>query len=68
MQEIIDQFGGYLYQLGYGNKTRRCLCAQAGALLAYCQVTDVREITQVQIKDFTSGCMSAPANARGAVL
>ena len=65
MQEIIDQFGGYLYQLGYGNKTRRCLCAQAGALLAYCQVTDVREITQVQIKDFYEWLYECPGKRKG---
>ena len=65
MQEIIDQFGGYLYQLGYGNKTRQCLCAQAAALLTYCEATDVTQITQGQIKDFYEWLYSCPGKRKG---
>ncbi|MBN8721264.1 MAG: tyrosine-type recombinase/integrase [Sediminibacterium magnilacihabitans] len=65
MQEIIGRFGGYLYQLGYGRQTRQCLCAQAAALLAYCEVTDITQITQGQVKDFYEWLYECPGKRKG---
>ncbi len=68
MTSLIPDFTAWLYQLGYGEGTRRMLPACVRDFLQQQQITDIRYIEPQQVRDFYIWLQTRPLKKRSGAL
>ena len=64
IQETIQSFGDWLYQLGYGVGTQQMLPALVREFITQQCITDIRYVEQEQVKAFYAYLQTRPLKKR----